>query len=153
MHKRVMKARTETGGHNINAGAAIRGRKEKTIKNTSNLKCETVAIPIKPMKAAVWELGDKNNLQSVLPKVLKYFDFDEGVYMQSKLDGWRCTARLQTSSTGEVECALTTNNGKQYPWFEKLRKELIVFMSGDRSRYCMDGLDGELYTHRLLGRE
>ena len=73
------------------------------------------------MKAGKWELSDESNPKSVLPKVLKYFDFEEdGVYMQIKLDGWRCVARVHNTPKGTV-CIMTTNNGKQFKWFGKLR--------------------------------
>lgn len=152
MFARVRKATSTTGGHNINAGAAIRGRKSKTVSKKNNCAAETVKTVIKPMKANVWELADKDDPKSVLPKVLKYFDFDEGVYMQWKLDGWRCAARLQRTPDGDVECVLTTNNGKQYPWFSHLRREIIKFVAG-REDLVLDGLDGEIYAHRLVGKD
>lgn len=152
MLARVKRATSTTGGHNINAGAAIRGRKSKTVSKKDNCAVESVQISIKPMKANVWELANKKDPKSVLPKVIKYFDFDEGVYMQWKLDGWRCAARLQTSPSGEVECVLTTNNGKQYPWFAHLREEIIRFLAG-REHLALDGLDGEVYAHRIVGKD
>jgi hypothetical protein len=151
--KRVKKASLETGGHNINAGAAIRGRKTKTISTECN---DSFAIPgiqsfIKPMKAGVWELSDSNNPKSVVPKVLKYFNFEENsVYIQPKLDGWRCIARVQNTPNG-IKCVLTTNNGKQYKWFGELRGEIIKFLEG-KEKLMLDGLDGELYIHRLVDK-
>jgi hypothetical protein len=152
MLKRVQKASSTTGGHNINAGAAIRGRKGKTV-SSKNVSFAVGGIQtfIKPMKAGVWELSDTNNPKSVIPKVLKYFNFDEGgVYMQPKLDGWRCIARVQNTPDG-IKCVLTTNNGKQYKWFEKLRNEIIKFAKG-KEKLMLDGLDGELYIHRLVDK-
>lgn len=152
MLKRVKKATSETGGHNINAGAAIRGRKAKSVKaSKTSFAVEAFIKPIKPMKAGKWELSDKNNPKSVLPKVIKYFNFEEdGVYMQVKLDGWRCVARVQKTPNGPV-CILTTNNGKQFKWFGNLRKEIMKFLNG-REKLALDGLDGELYVHRLIDK-
>jgi hypothetical protein len=152
MLKRVQKASSTTGGHNINAGAAIRGRKGKTV-SSKNVSFAVGGIHtfIKPMKAGVWELSDTNNPKSVIPKVLKYFNFEEGgVYIQPKLDGWRCIARVQNTPDG-IKCILTTNNGKQYKWFGKLRDEIINFVKG-REKLMLDGLDGELYIHRLVDK-
>lgn len=150
MLKRVKKATSETGGHNINAGAAIRGRKEKSVSDSkTSFAVETFIKPIKPMKAGKWELLDESNPKSVLGKVLKYFDFEEeGVYMQVKLDGWRCIARIHKTPKENL-CILTTNNGKQFKWFENLRKEIIKFLNG-REKLALDGLDAELYVHRLV---
>ena len=152
MFARVQKARKDTGGHNINAGASIRGRKGKNVKKKDDCSVSDVQKQIKPMKAGVWELADSSDPLSVLPKVMKYFDFDEGIYLQYKLDGWRCAARLQISSTGDIECVLTTNNGKQYPWFSDLRQQIIRFLAG-RNPLALDGLDGEIYAHRIVGHD
>lgn len=149
---RMKKATSDTGGHNINAAASIRGRTAKTLKKKSNYAVSQVQIPIKPMKANKWDRKDTNDPLSVLPRVLKYFDFDEGVYLQWKLDGWRCVVRLQYTEGGAPECVMTTNNGKQYPWFAHLRKEIIRFVSG-KEELVLDGLDGELYTHRIIGED
>ena len=152
MLRRVKSATSSTGGHNINAGASIRGRKEKTVsKKRNSFAVDGIQTFIKPMKAGKWEISDKNNPKSVLPKVIKYFDFEEkGVYMQAKLDGWRCIARVQNTPTGP-KCVLTTNNGKQFKWFGKLREEIIQFLKG-KEKLALDGLDGELYSHRLVDK-
>lgn len=137
--KKIEDAAAKTGGHNINASAAMGGRKEKVLKDVKNLIVPKVSVNIKPMKAEVW---------SNKPADLKYFDFEEGVYLQRKFDGWRCTARLQKGEDGEDVCVLTTNSGKQYPWFGKLREELVSLLKG---KEYLDGLDGELYAHRIIG--
>lgn len=141
--KKVQKSTSTTGGHNINAGAAIRSRKQKKTTKTNNFAVSSVEKPVKPMKASVWELDKPSVPTSVQKKVLKYFDFDEGVYLQWKLDGWRCIARPQDDNV----VVLTTNNGKQYPWFESLRQEILKFIQGQD---ILDGLDGELYCHTLF---
>lgn len=149
--KKLEKETSKSGGHNINSTAVIGGRKGKKITETNNLAVDKVDVYIKPMKASEWELEDPQDHTSVKSKVIKYFNFDEGVYLQTKLDGWRCVARLQTTSTGEV-CVLTTNNGKQYPWFRNLRDEITEFLKKNKGKY-LDGLDGELYSHELYDSE
>ncbi len=138
MVENITKMNQKTGGHNSNARAAIGGSKEK--KSSSKLEKLIVPVvekPVKPMKASVWKIKDGKPL----PRILKHFDFSKKVYVQPKLDGWRCIARLQGDKV-----VLTTNNGKQYPWFENLRKEIANFV---KNRNCLDGLDGEIYSHSL----
>ena len=142
MMERVNAAKAE--GTNLNASAAIRKRKEKKKKVSLDETCALpeVEIEIKPMKAATWEV---DQYLKPLPKVLKYFDFDEGVYVQTKLDGVRVVARRQ-----EDGIVMTTNNKNQFPWFCSLREEIDRFI-GDRD--VLDGLDGELYTHKLIDED
>ena len=140
MYEKVIKSKEETGGRNINASAQIRGGKGKEIKRKESLVADHVDHEIIPMKAQSWETKVDSTVP--LPKVLKHFNFDKGVYTQWKLDGYRCVARLQ--SGGDV--VLTTNSGKQYPWFVSLRKSIKGFLGG---KNYLDGLDGEVYAHRL----
>jgi len=139
MLEKVQAVSKETGGHNINASTAIRGRKEKVVKEKGTLIAKNIDVKITPMKANVFEMKDGK----VLPKVLKYFNFEEGVFVQAKLDGWRCVARLQNG--GKV--VLTSNSGKEYPWFKTLREDIKKFLKG---KDCLDGLDGEIYSHALI---
>lgn len=142
MYKRVKAASKEHGGHNINAKAQIRGGKQKTVKQKNTLRYDGDVPTVIPMKTYKWEV-DKN--QQPLPRVTKHFDFDEGVYTQWKLDGYRCIARI---IDGNV--VLTTNSSNQYPWFESLRTSIKKFMmTGD----CLDGLDGEVYAHHLFDQD
>lgn len=160
MLKKIQNATADTGGHNINAGASIRGRKPKATSKVEDCKCSVVNVNITPMKAEKWELADTSNPKSVLPKVLKYFNLtdgldddepeDSGVYVQYKLDGWRCVSRLQEGPQG-LEVAMTTNNKKQFGWFAHLRSELQTFLvDPKRRKLALDGLDGEIYAHRLV---
>lgn len=153
MLKNLKKEQTKSGGHNINSRSALQGSKRKNITKVNNFAITTVEKVITPMKASVWELDDKSNPKSVKKKVLKYFDFEkESVYLQTKLDGWRCVARLQKGLGGKVDVVMTTNNKKQYPWFSNLRKEIVEFMKGKEKLY-LDGLDGEIYAHRIIQKD
>jgi len=140
LYSRVMKEKKKSGGVNRTASTQIRA---KTISEKANNLSVNLEKEIIPMKAQTWDLKDDKNPNSVLPRVLKYFDFDKGVYVQWKLDGFRCIARLQED--GSV--ALTSNRNKQYPWFQNLRKEVSVFL---RKLPSLDGLDCELYAHSMV---
>ncbi len=143
MFVKVQAVSNMNGGHNVNASSAIRERKEKLIKSKDTFTVDQVKNVIKPMKATLLidEKSPKSKPGTLQPKVSKYFDFTLGVYLQWKLDGWRCIAREQDGI-----CVLTTNNCKQYPWFGSLREVLLKFMKGNN---ILDGLDGELYCHNL----
>ncbi len=148
MYKRVMAEKGKSGGINRTASAKIGGSSKKTSKtsvkskNPKNLTSPDVKVPIIPMKAQTWTLEDSKDPKSVLPRVTKYFDFKKGVYVQYKIDGFRCTARLQDGNV-----ILTSNTNKQYPWFANLRKEVKEFL--DSLEY-IDALDCEVYTHTIV---
>lgn len=144
--KKVEKEKEKSGGHNINAGASIRGRKKKNLTEADNMKVGYVETKIIPMKASEWLLDDRGHL---LPKVSKYFDFDEGVYLQWKLDGFRCIARPQDA--GKV-VVFTSNSGREFPWLSHLREEVSKFVKG-REDLMLDGLDCELYAHCIYDEE
>ncbi len=132
-----------TGGHNINSVAAAGGRKRREVKRSTE---DTLIVnglqPVIPMKAAIWELQDETNISSVKKSVLKHFD--SKFYLQPKLDGWR--ARI-TIHDGRV--TISSNSGKQYPWFKKVREIIQPWLeNADKSLY-LDGLDGELYAHEF----
>jgi len=178
MYERVKKVSAETGGHNINAAAAIRGREMKTTSDTSSklssAKLDSIIIP---MKAEKWKLEgkcvkyflDMNAVESCLPsglddkkkktaiaKLIKTLNSEDDVrllprgafkgYIQRKLDGWRAIGRIQKD--GSV--VFTSNNGKQYPWFDRLRREFSELVKG---KNILDGLDGEFYTHSIIDPE
>lgn len=153
--ERVKEASRDTGGHNINAAAAIRGRKKKAVKETSNYKVGDVAITVKPMKCDTWKVEDgvAKSTHS------KYFKLGkEKVYVQPKFDGIRCVARLQPRGAPEDEeslenveydVVLTSNGLKEFPWFGKLREQIREFLRGKEDFI----LDGELYAHSLIANE
>lgn len=147
----IKKSKIETGGHNINASAAIRGRQAKTVTKKESHIVNEVFVSIKPMKAGTWE-HEPNNPRKVLPKTLKYFDTEKGFYMQYKLDGYRCIARLQKEGK-EWKCVMTTNNTKQYAWFNNLRKQITRFILETCDNPTDIILDGELYSHTLIDAE
>ena len=154
MVKRISKEQKKLGGQNTNSAAAIRGRKKKNMKKIDTLRVG-ISDKILPMKAKEWEVEQSGNPASAPNRVLKHFDigksgyFEKNPYVQWKLDGYRCVAR--PFSTG---IALTTNSGKEYPWFSSLRESLKKFLYQATKRGCeLEGLDGELYTHRIIGED
>lgn len=133
MAEDIKKEKLSQGGTNVNIASTIRGQKK-----TSKTKVDNFTIPdfdskIFPMHCHAW---------SQEPKVLKYFNFDDGVYIQPKLDGIRCLA--QNTPSGVV---LLTKSGKQQVWLSHIRKELSSIFS----IYPNIILDGEMYAETIRG--
>nr|QBK89527.1 MAG: ATP-dependent DNA ligase [Pithovirus LCPAC001] len=142
MMKQVTEEKLKMGGVARTVASKIRGRK------TINMKVKSPYIitdlekePIIPMKANKWELDDKGELKN---KIKKYFKFENGVWVQPKLDGYRCIAKIHSSKNGK-KVILSSNGRKQFPWFEHIRKEVLELGS---KVDLLDGLDGELYIHQ-----
>lgn len=106
----------------------------KTSKKEKPKNCvvESVGTMFLPMQCTKFDTSDK---------CLKHFDFQSGVFVQPKYDGWRCIAKWQEN--GEV--TLTTRTGKQYPWFKHIREEVKKFLI----KHPHVVLDGEVYVHDL----
>lgn len=169
MLAKVTAAKKKTGGHNVNTGAAVGAREKKTITRKKGATCMVDDIDggsVIPMKAQVWDLGDESDPHSVLPKVAKYFSATSGkgkslklsdtpFYGQAKLDGWRARVMIQRNAEGEWEIAITSNSGKQYPWFSDLRAALIEWLGGEDIDHAdlMDGLDGEIFALQLYNHD
>lgn len=137
MYNKMVKESELSGGAGTNIVAAVGGAQMKNLAIRSTFMVEKVTVPIKPMKSNKWEYQ---------PRVEKYFDFAKGVYIQPKLDGYRCIAR-QNSSDKNSPVVMTTNNLKQYPWFGKIREEIKQLGN------YLNGLDGELYAHVLYDED
>jgi hypothetical protein len=168
---KINKEKKKTGGHNINSGASVGARKSKNTKRTKKDTCMVEEITCGtyiPMKAEKWELEDENDPDSVKQKVKAHFMKKVGVgkkatwedqdfYSQPKLDGWRCRVMIQpkTDSNEEWEVLMASNSGKQYPWFNSLRKLFLEWLVTQDSvpEELMDGLDGELYCNQFYDEE
>jgi hypothetical protein len=151
LYTKVMKEKGKSGGHNINAGATILGEKKKKLtKSAFNYKIGDVEMQVIPMKAPSKAdiFGKKGD---VLPSVAKHLDFEEGVYIQWKLDGFRCVARTQTHND-ETVTVLTSNSGHEFPWLSHIREEVLKFVKG-KEKLILDGLDCELYAHKLYNED
>jgi len=139
MYNRIITDKATSGGNNhaVNFIDSKPSRIAPKVLSRDNGSASNVDNQIFPMKCQVWER--KNGI--VLPKVLKHFDMEQGVYVQAKLDGVRCTATVQ--SDGDV--VLLSNTSKQFLWHAELRKKIRQLI-GDRDII----LDGELYAHSII---
>jgi ATP-dependent DNA ligase len=156
MLKKVLKEKKKSGGHNINTVAASSGaRAKKNVKrDTKNTLIDTdYSTMIIPMKAHDWEISKPGDLSSVLGKVSKFFENEDFFYAQPKLDGWR--AIINISFSGKI--VITSNSGKQYPWFVSLRKLLkewfLIIKKEDLLGCMVDGLDGEMYSKSFINSD
>ena len=77
-------------------------------------------------------------------KCFKYFNFDNGVYVQTKLDGWRAVAQV----SGE-NVVITTRTGKVFPWFSHIKKEIKTLLKNHPNVI----LDGEMYTEHMTDED
>lgn len=150
--KKVLDEKNKTGGHNINTSAGAGIKKQKNIKRKIE---ETFIVEnfqaIIPMKAHVWELENENDPKSVKPKVLKYFtDKKEptSFYGQPKLDGWRAIVSIKND-----QIVITSNSGKQYPFFKDLRRDFKKLFDSFTSDFQIDGFDGEIYNTEIYDKD
>lgn len=134
-YQEVMKSKGKQGGGNHGLVIAKGQTAGKKVKE-DNLRVDEIEDELLPMHAEKF---------TTEKKCLKYFDFDNGVYIQPKFDGWRMVARSQTSEDDKKHVVLTTRNGKQYPWFVKIRQELLKIFQNHEIV-----LDGEVYAHKLV---
>lgn len=136
MIKKVRLEKGAQGGTNANVAATIRGQKKNESKKTKETDNGLVAgfeSSILPMHCQPW---------SEEAKVLKYFDFDGGIYIQPKLDGVRCLA--QNTSNGVI---LLSRHGKQQLWLKHIRTELAKIFY----HFPNIILDGEMYADTING--
>jgi ATP-dependent DNA ligase len=136
MMAKVRSEKGAQGGTNANVAAAIRGQKKSKIQKTEtkdNGLIPNFESSIRPMHCQVW---------AEEPKVLKYFDFDQGVYVQPKLDGIRCLA--ENTPQGIV---LLSRHGKQQLWLQHIRRELLKIFHVFPNII----LDGEMYAETIHG--
>lgn len=180
MLKKLKVEKEKSGGHNINSvatttavrknntnGVSTTAKSTKTISRKKTDTCmvdEIVGGTVIPMKAETWELADESDPYSVLPKVSKYFHNVIGkgknmvleptdCFYQPKLDGWRCRVTFQKVDE-RIEIVMTSNSGKQYPWFSSLRECFRIWLTEEiESADILDGLDGELYSHEFCGED
>lgn len=145
MYEKVYSVKKENDNTNMKASKSLSSeRNADTTKKPKSGKEEVIENftvsqdsykQIFPMKCEIW---------SDEIKCTKYFDFDEGIITQPKLDGTR--ALIQHTEEG---VAITTRTKKQYPWLKHIREEMALFFKG-----CEDIVfDGELYVHSPLNKD
>jgi DNA (cytosine-5)-methyltransferase 1 len=132
-YEKIMAIKKDCGGSNHRATS--KGQQNKRTKNKDDGTVEDVLINVHPILCNKWE---------DTPKCKKYFNFNEGVYVQPKFDGVRACIRLQDGQT-----VITSRTTKQYVWLNHIRDEMKIFLS----RYPDVILDGELYSHQLYNDE
>lgn len=101
-------------------------------EKADNLIVENFSDIVYPMLADKYTETDK---------CLAYFDFEEGVYIQPKLHGIRCLARI---SGGKV--VLLSRTGKQFAWLKHIRNTVSEFLENNEEYV----VDGELYCTSLF---
>jgi len=135
LEARITSAQRAQGNTTHGISTLVRGEKAKPKGGGGGHHNFTVSgfeTKLKPMQCQTWSMESK---------VLKYFDFDQGVYLQPKLDGVRALVHLYND-----RIAITSRSSKQLTWLEDLRVELKRFLKGEDVV-----LDGELYAHELYG--
>lgn len=142
LKRKILTAQTKTGNVNTNLGKLLcsslnneRERKEEK-KIERNGRLVGFETDRRPMHCQKW---------SNERKVLKYFDFDEGVYVQPKLDGIRALIQLQRVNS-KYYTVLTSRQGKQFLFLNHLREAIKKLLY---PKYRDIVLDTELYAHDL----
>lgn len=136
---RIATAHAESGGRINNVSNVIRNRKTNKLTTTKSklapdLSVEEQKAVLAPMRASTWKYADQSRTEptkSITNKI------KSGFYLQPKLDGSRCLARLD--SNGDV--IMTSRGRKQFRWFSNHRREIQQLLKGQN---YLDGLDGEL---------
>lgn len=77
-------------------------------------------------------------------KVLKYMNFENGVYVQRKLDGIRCLVRI-IEQDGKKHVVMTSRASNQFCHLKSLRKEVLDFLKDHEDIV----LDCEVYQHEI----
>jgi len=132
LYERVIREKNAQNGNNH--GVMNRTKSETTKDRSEKNTSDHVEVAILPMLA-----------HKYLEKRDKYVDFDTGVYIQPKLDGVRCIARLQKNvfSAEGFDIVLTSRNSKQFVFLSHIKdavKKLLL-----QPNYNNIVLDGELY--------
>lgn len=143
MYNAVLDAQRAHGGHNINSVAAIGGSKAKAKKSTRGETCaiKDYVPDIKPMLCKKVDIKPDWDQDKIINATLKGYNLAEGIYVQEKMDGWRCIVDLvePDSPDGEFEISLSSRTGKQFPWFCELRKILKQWYDSCDIEYPLDG--------------
>ena len=133
LYQSATRIKKTEGGVNRKASESL-GKTQVTSKvpsKTKNLAVHEAFQEIRPMLCGKYEETSS---------CFKYITFPCTV--QPKLDGQRALARLVN---GKV--VLTTRTGKQYPWFEDMRRELKSLLEKLEDDTI---LDGEIYAERIV---
>lgn len=137
LFKKIQKAKKEQGNTNTNLYLLIRGKelpKAKKAINKDDGIIRDFETDFLPMHCHKWE--EK-------AKCLKYFDFENGVYIQPKVDGIRSFAKIHNGNV-----IFISRQGKQFKWLKHLREEFLLFLEGNEDILP----DFELYAEEIKGK-
>ena len=146
--KAALEAKRKQGGTNarIEGTVTTKTAKPKTAKAKAKAKAKadngTVDLPEDDVTLIPMQCHPFTDEK----KCLKYFDFDEGVYINPKLDGIRCVARL-VKVDDEWQVVLQSRTGKQFVHLKHIRKQILYLLKGNEDVV----LDGELYAEHIYG--
>jgi ATP-dependent DNA ligase len=150
--KKALKVKNSQGGVNVNVDLIFREAESKPKAKAKKGKSKSIKVTddngtlkgyentIRTMQCEKWTEEDKCTSK---------FDFDNGVYIQPKLDGIRCLAMIVKDDEGGSRVVLLSRNGKQFVWLKHIRQEVLEFLDGHEDMI----LDGEVYANVIYGDE
>lgn len=127
--------------------AAVATAKAKEKKKAANGAMPGYKCDLFPMGCQKLALPTQS-AEELEPKVLKYLNFDEGVYVQRKLDGIRCLVRIveDPNIEGKKWVVMMSRQGNQFVHLKSLREEVLTFLKGHEDVI----LDCEVYAHEIF---
>lgn len=163
VYKKVIAEKAKQGGVNTNTwmilAKELRGVTITAPKPKTGAAAKTAAAKEKKKANNGTLPGYKSDLfpmgcQKLVPpnrpatdpeeKVLKYLDFENGVYIQRKLDGIRCLVRI-IAQDGKKHVVMTSRASNQFVHLKALRAEVLDFLKGHEDVV----LDCEVYQHEI----
>ena len=145
LYEKIRKQKGEQGGSNRDMSKSTRG--EKGTKNNQvddhTFKGDISPYFHEPMLACQKVFCEED-------KVLKYYDFDEGEYIQWKLDGAHCQFFIIFDEDESHTEVLASRTGKQFPFLNHIRKDGYKLLAKNNGgKYKTYALVGELYNHEM----
>lgn len=121
LFRKVMQAKSQSGFQNHD----IMKKANQQDIGTGNISRDRRLFP---MLAMEWS------------KKKKKISLNKGAYIQPKIDGVRCLARLEKG-----KALLTSRTGKNFPHFQHIKQDLEIILQESPNVI----LDGELYAHSI----
>lgn len=146
MYEETMKSKDLQGGNNHQVLSGKSGLDVE--KRINNLTVDHIDKNVLPMLAHKF-LEKKDGFLNKKKKI-PYLNFTSGVYVQPKLDGIRCIAKLQkndstSSQASTYSVVLTSRTGKQFVHLAHIREAIMNVLTKEKCKHII--LDGELYVH------
>lgn len=127
----------------VKSKSAESKKAEKEAKKAINGALPNYKTNVYPMGCQKWVNNPKNFKPE--DKVLKYFNFKEGVYLQRKLDGIRALVRIVEDEEGVKWVVMVSRQGNQFVHLKKLREEVSIFLKDNEDLI----LDCEIYAEDI----